>query len=212
MLNRIHSGFSLVELIIGMAIIAMLMALALPQYTTFISNSRLRATAEGITNGLNLARAEAVKRNGRVELAFTDDEPIEPLVNSITLATITTASGIPALTSNSWMVRAWVPTTSSYDFVEGKLGAEGSGKTGASGVIITPVTAGIFDGTVTFTGFGAMNSAQGISFQVTFPTAGACDTVATQGPLRCLNVNVTPGGQIRICDPKITAANDTRAC
>lgn len=202
MLKRIHNGFSLVELIVGLAILAMLMALGLPQYATFISNARLRATAEGITNGLNLARAEAVKRNGRVELVFTDDEPIEPLANTIT----------PSVSGANWMVRAWVPTTSSYDFVEGKLGAEGSGKTGASGVIVTPVTTGIFDGTVTFTGFGAMNSAQGISFQVTFPTAGACDTVAVQGPLRCLNVNVTPGGQIRICDPKITAANDTRAC
>ncbi len=202
MLNRIHSGFSLVELIIGMAIIAMLMALALPQYATFISNSRLRATAEGITNGLNLARAEAVKRNGRVELVFTDDEPIEPLVNVIT----------PAVTGANWIVRAWVPTTSSYDFVEGKLGAEGSGKTGVPGVQVATVTAGVYDGTVTFTGFGGLNTAQGISYQVTYPTAGACDTVATQGPLRCLNVNVTPGGQIRICDPKITDTKDTRAC
>lgn len=110
------------------------------------------------------------------------------------------------------MVRAWVPATNSYDFIEGKLGSEGSGKTGASGVTVTPVTAGIFDGTVSFTGFGALNSAQSITFQVTFPTAGACDTATTQGPLRCLNVAVSPGGQIRICDPKITAAKDTRAC
>lgn len=202
MLNRNHSGFSLVELIVGMAILAMLMALGLPQYATFISNARLRTNAEGINNGLNLARAEAVKRNSRVELVFTDDEPIEPLVNTVTAST----------TGSNWVVRAWVPATNSYDFIEGKLGAEGSGKTGATGVIVTPVTAGIFDGTVAFTGFGALNSAQSITFQVTYPTAGACDTVATQGPLRCLNVNVSPGGQIRICDPKITAATDTRAC
>lgn len=202
MLNRIHGGFSLVELIVGMAILAMLMALGLPQYATFISNARLRTTAEGINNGLNLARAEAVKRNSRVELVFTDDEPIAPLVNAMTAST----------TGSNWVVRAWIPATNSYDFVEGKLGAEGSGKTGIPGVTVTPVTAGIFDGTVAFTGFGSLSSAQSISFQVTYPTAGACDTVATQGPLRCLNVNVSPGGQIRICDPKITATGDTRAC
>lgn len=202
MLNRIHSGFSLVELIVGMAILAMLMALGLPQYATFISNARLRTTAEGINNGLNLARAEAVKRNSRVELVFTDDEPIAPLVNAMTAST----------TGSNWVVRAWIPATNSYDFIEGKLGAEGSGKTGIPGVTVTPVTAGIFDGTVAFTGFGSLSSAQSISFQVTYPTAGACDTVATQGPLRCLNVNVSPGGQIRICDPKITATGDTRAC
>lgn len=202
MLSRSHSGFSLIELVVGMAILAMLMALGLPQYATFISNARLRTTAEGITNGLNTARAEAVKRNSRVELVFTNDDPIEGLVNTLTAST----------TGANWVVRAWVPTTNSYDFVEGKLGAEGSGKTGVTGVTVTPVTAGIFDGTVAFTGFGALNSAQSISFQVTYPAAGACDTVATPGPMRCLNVNVSPGGQIRTCDPKITAAKDTRAC
>jgi type IV fimbrial biogenesis protein FimT len=207
MLNRIHSGFSLVELIIGMAIIAMLMALGLPQYATFISNSRLRATAEGISNGLNLARAEAVKRNSRVELVFTNDDPIEPLVN-----TVVPVATPPLLNGPNWVVRAWVPATNSYDFIEGKLGAEGSGKTGTPGVEVATVTAGAYNGTVTFTGFGGLNTAQSITYQVTYPTAGACDTVATQGPLRCLNVTVSPGGQIRICDPKITAANDTRAC
>ncbi len=202
MLNRIHSGFSLVELIIGLAIVALLMALGLPQYATFVSNARLRATAEGITNGLNLARAEAVKRNGRVELVFTTEEPIEGLVNTLA----------PEVDATNWVVRAWVPTTNSYDFVEGKLGAEGSGRTGVTGVTVTTTTPGVYNGTVAFTGFGALASGQPLSFAVTYPGGGACDTVATQGPMRCLNVNVSPGGQIRICDPKITAAKDTRAC
>jgi len=202
MLNRVHSGFSLVELIVGMAILALLMALGLPQYATFVSNARLRATAEGISNGLNLARAEAVKRNGRVELLFIDEEPIEPLVNVVA----------PVVNGPNWLVRAWVPTASAFDFVEGKLGAEGSGKTGTPGVEVSTVTPGVYDGTVTFTGFGALASGQPLSFEVTYSTAGACDTTATPGPMRCLNVNVTPGGQIRICDPKITAAKDTRAC
>lgn len=202
MLNRIHSGFSLIELIVGLAILGLLVALGVPQYSSFLANARLRATAEGITNGLNLARAEAVKRNGRVELLFTDDEPIEPLVNTV----------VPVVNAANWVVRAWVPTTSSYDFVEGKLGAEGSGKADTPGVTVTTTTPGIYDGTVTFTGFGALASGQPLSFIVTYPAGGACDTVATPGPMRCLNVNVTPGGQIRICDPKITAAKDTRAC
>lgn len=202
MLKRKHSGFSLIELIVGLAILAMLMALGLPQYATFISNARLRATAEGINNGLNLARAEAVKRNARVELLFTDEEPIEGLVNTVA----------PVVNGPNWMVRAWVATANAYDFVEGKFGTEGSGKTDTPGVTVTTTTPGVFDGTVSFTGFGALASGQPISFQVTYPAGGACDTVATPGPMRCLNVNVSPGGQIRICDPKITAAKDTRAC
>ncbi len=200
MLKRTHTGFSLIELIVGLAILGLLMALGVPQYATFISNSRLRATAEGVANGLNLARAEAVKRNARVELAFTDDEPLEALVNAMTAST----SGA------NWVVREWVPSTNSYNFVEGKSGAEGGGRSDGLGVLITPVTGGAYDGTTTFTGFGALNTAQSISFQVTYPSAGLC--AAAGGPLRCLNVNVSPGGQIRICDPNVVAANDTRAC
>ncbi|MBX9902972.1 MAG: GspH/FimT family pseudopilin [Burkholderiales bacterium] len=201
MLNRIHSGFSLIELIVGLAILASLMALGLPQYATFIANSRLRATAEGITNGLNLARAEAVKRNARVELVLTDEEPIEGLVNAL-----------PASTSGfNWVVREWVPATGAYNFIEGKVGAEGSGKSQGTGVVIASSSAdATYDGRIIFTGFGAMAIGQPISFQVTYPAAGAC--AAANGPLRCLNVNVSPGGQIRICDPKITDTKDTRAC
>jgi type IV fimbrial biogenesis protein FimT len=165
MLNRIHSGFSLIELIVGLAILASLMALGLPQYATFIANSRLRATAEGITNGLNLARAEAVKRNARVELVLTDEEPIEGLVNAL-----------PASTSGfNWVVREWVPATGAYNFIEGKVGAEGSGKSQGTGVVIASSSAdATYDGRIIFTGFGAMAIGQPISFQVTYPAAGAC--------------------------------------
>lgn len=201
MLNRTQRGFSLIELIVGLAIFGFLMALGMPQYATFIANSRLRATAEGITNGLNLARAEAVKRNARVELVLTNEEPIEALVNALPQAT----------NGYNWVVREWVPSTGSYNFIEGKVGAEGSGKTDGTGVVIASSSAdAAYDGRIIFTGFGAMTIAQPISFQVTYPGAGLC--AAANGPLRCLNVNVTPGGEIRICDPKVTAAKDTRAC
>lgn len=201
MLSRGHSGFSLIELIVGMAILAMLMALGIPQYATFISNARLRATAEGITNGLNLARAEAVKRNARVELVLTDEEPRNSLVNALP----------PSTSGTNWVVREWVPATSTYNFIEGKMGAEGSGKTGGTGVVVASSSAdATYDGRIIFTGFGASTIGQSISFQITYPGAGAC--AAASGPLRCLNINVSPGGQIRICDPKITDITDTRAC
>lgn len=199
MLNRTHAGFSLIELIVGLAILGLLMALGVPQYASFIANSRLRATTEGIVNGLNLARAEAVKRNARVELVLTNEEPIESLVNAL-----------PASTSGyNWVVREWVPATNSYNFIEGKVGAEGSGKTEGSSVVIASSSAdATYDGRVIFTGFGAMAIGQPVAFQFTNPSAGLC---APSGPMRCLNINISPGGQIRVCDP-LAPAKDTRAC
>lgn len=61
------SGFTLVELLIGVVILAMLTAIALPSYDVWMRNVQLRATAESVLNGLQLARSEAIKRNANVE-------------------------------------------------------------------------------------------------------------------------------------------------
>lgn len=66
-------GFSLVELMVGIAIMAVLASLALPSYKVWMQNSRIRATAESIQNGLQIARAEAVKRNLPVQFELSDD-------------------------------------------------------------------------------------------------------------------------------------------
>ncbi len=201
MLNfRAQSGYSLVELIVGLAVIALLISLGIPEYSKFIANARIRATTEGIATGLNLARAEAVKRNGRVEMVLTDDLPVEAQVNIIT----------PSTSGMNWMVREWAPATNSFNFIEGKLGAEGSGREEASVTLTSSSTDATYDGRVVFNGFGAMTIGQPVSFQFTYPVAGAC--AADGGPMRCLNINVSPGGQIRVCDPKVTDTKDTRAC
>lgn len=64
-------GFSLIELMVTVAVLAVGLALAAPALSTQIANYRLRAAAEGVLNGLNYARAEAVRRNSNV--SFTLD-------------------------------------------------------------------------------------------------------------------------------------------
>ncbi|MEO8304652.1 MAG: GspH/FimT family pseudopilin [Betaproteobacteria bacterium] len=61
-----NQGFTLVELIVAFAIFALLLALGMPSFTTFIRNSEVRSTAESISNGLRTARSEATRRNGPV--------------------------------------------------------------------------------------------------------------------------------------------------
>lgn len=64
-------GFSLVELMVVIAIIGLLLLVAFPAYMEWIQNSRIRTAAETIQNGLQLARVEAVRRNGTVEFVLS---------------------------------------------------------------------------------------------------------------------------------------------
>ena len=89
--------------------------------------------------------------------------------------------------------------------VDSRSGAEGS----ANAVVTVPGPA-VLPIAITFDGLGKPNLAQQAIIQITNPTGGACGTAA--GNLRCLNVTVAVGGQIKMCDPQVATAGDTRKC
>lgn len=66
------TGFTLIELMITIIIMAIVMAAAMPAYTVWIQNTHIRNAAESILNGLQRARAEAVARNVNVEFILND--------------------------------------------------------------------------------------------------------------------------------------------
>ena len=55
-------GFTLVELMVTVALIAIMMAIAAPGYVTFQRNSELTSLANGLLAAINTARGEAMKR------------------------------------------------------------------------------------------------------------------------------------------------------
>ena len=59
-------GFTLIELMVALAIAAILMLIAGPSFTTFLRNSEIRSTSESLLNGLKAATAEAANRNKTV--------------------------------------------------------------------------------------------------------------------------------------------------
>ena len=64
--------------------------------------------------------------------------------------------------------------------------------------------------TIRFDGLGKTNLPAAATIQVTNPTGGTCASVS--GNMRCLNVTVEVGGQIKMCDPNVTTAGDSRKC
>lgn len=70
--NRVL-GFGLIELMVAIAIMTVLATLALPSYRTWMQDTRIRTVAESVQNGLQIARAEAVKRNATINFSVTAD-------------------------------------------------------------------------------------------------------------------------------------------
>mgnify|MGYP001558473012 FL=1 len=66
----LQKGVSLIELMIGLVILGILLMVGLPSYSAWIQNTQIRTAAESILNGMQLARAEAVRRNTNVQLVF----------------------------------------------------------------------------------------------------------------------------------------------
>ena len=72
MLKRVRPvrGFTLIELVIAMAIAALLTMLALPMLTNWIADNQIQVGAESISSGLRAAMAAAVNRNENVEFVL----------------------------------------------------------------------------------------------------------------------------------------------
>ncbi|WP_417546107.1 GspH/FimT family pseudopilin [Marinobacter sp.] len=65
-------GFTLIELMVTLALVAVIAAFAIPSFTTMIANSRLVSTSNDIVGALSYARSEAIKTGRRVSVNPTD--------------------------------------------------------------------------------------------------------------------------------------------
>jgi type IV fimbrial biogenesis protein FimT len=66
-------GFTLLELMITVSVMAILLGLAVPTFTDIIRNNRLSAAANDLLHSTQVARSEAVKRQTPVVICATAD-------------------------------------------------------------------------------------------------------------------------------------------
>lgn len=191
------TGFTLIELMIAIAIAAILLALAMPSFRTFILNAQIRSATESMHAGLNLARTESLKRNARVSMW---------LVNGLSATCARSATG------TSWVVSVDNPanacSATSSSTAAPRLVQSRAGRDGSESVTVTAVNAG---GTaascITFNGFGGVE-----------PTCTGGDTpiarftfASSDASTRALQISVV-GGSIRTCNPAIINSNDPTFC
>jgi type IV fimbrial biogenesis protein FimT len=203
MLRAKQRGVSFIEIAIGLAILGIGIAWAIPNYSAWMQNTQIRNMAESIASGLQLARVEAIKRGSQVEFVLTDLAPTLPNQN-VQLGTIDSATG------TNWMVRAVLPIVAgvtTYSFVTGRSGVEGSANARVQSG--NAFFAGDLD-VVTFDRFGRVAAANA---DASGPIAKICvKSAALTTGARNLEINVSNGGQIKMCDPAVTDASDPRRC
>jgi len=62
------NGFSLIELMIVVALVAIMAGLAAPSFRSFISGQRVKTAASDVATAAVFARSEAIKRNANVTI------------------------------------------------------------------------------------------------------------------------------------------------
>ncbi|SEI48903.1 type IV fimbrial biogenesis protein FimT [Azotobacter beijerinckii] len=70
--RQAEHGFSLVELMVSLALLGILIAIAIPSYRSLIAEQRIRTTMADLHSALALVRSEAIKRNRSMTLTCDD--------------------------------------------------------------------------------------------------------------------------------------------
>jgi type IV fimbrial biogenesis protein FimT len=65
-----QAGVTIIELLIGITVLALLVGMGVPTFRSWIQNSQVRTAADTVLNGVQLARAEAIRRNKPVEFVL----------------------------------------------------------------------------------------------------------------------------------------------
>ncbi len=66
-------GFTLIELMVTLAVLGILLTVAVPNFQTFVMNGRMASQTNDLITALNLARSEAVRRAANVTVCASSN-------------------------------------------------------------------------------------------------------------------------------------------
>jgi len=193
MLPMRQRGFTIVEVLVSIGIVALVLMFAAPSAATWIQNTRLRTAAESVVTCLTTARLEAIKRNTVVSCQMTDPNStawnvcLYDAINNVCLTTTGAVLAQRDASEDNGITTLGIDTTASSS-------ALGSGYN--------------VPGSATFDSFGRLAStAPSNAMRVDIR-----NTQLANADERRLVVFITLGGQIHMCDPKLAYPANPQGC
>jgi type IV fimbrial biogenesis protein FimT len=98
-------GFTLIELMVTLTVLAILLTLAVPSFATLISNNRMSAQANELMGSLNLARAESIRRAQGVSVRASDNDNYALGWNVFADADLNGTAASPATSSDGSLLK-----------------------------------------------------------------------------------------------------------
>ena len=179
-------GFTLIELMVAIALLGLLITLSIPSFTSWIRNSQIRTVAEALQTGVRAAQAESVRRNRQVVMWFTNGDP--------------STGSAPAVGGKNWGLQTVAQFGETAEYITGgKLADIASAVSVANDMSSNAIC---FNSAGRLVANPSATGIIGADCQVpASPATAATFNITLTGADRPLRVLVQLGGQLRMCDP-----------
>ncbi|HQT27131.1 MAG TPA: GspH/FimT family pseudopilin, partial [Burkholderiales bacterium] len=192
-----QKGVSLIELLTGLAVLGLVLAIAIPNLSSWMQDAQIRSAAESLLSGVQVARAEAIRRNYQATFYLhgsggAADWCVDTSVQNA--SGNTDCNGHTGTSINK--VQSW----SGAQAKNARVGAS----TSATQDYSAPLTAGA--GLPTSVTFDAMGHVVGTGI-TRIDVINSSDSSA-----RRLVIIVSPYGLVRLCDPALSLTSNPQGC
>ncbi len=171
-----HKGFTLIELMVTIAVLVILLTIAVPSFQYIINSMRMNSEINVLQGNMNFARSEALKRGQNVYVCPSANSSA-PVPVCITASPLDWSSG--------WVVYVGAPipsaATQTLRISSGVThGDTLTGGTAPGPVVFSPIGYGLFTGTVSL---HDSNDDQNLRRCITFATGTT--SIKTGAPPTC---------------------------
>jgi len=199
-------GVTMIEVMVTIAIIATVVAIGIPGLSAWMQNAQVKATAESVLTGLQLARGEAVRQNVRTRFQLANPN-----------GTGCSSMGCWTIITDSLTAPGTFPTANQVQ----TAGAQESGTNARLGVSTATLAASNCCATAITAGTGmSTNPLPGVVFNafgqvVTDASVTKITRIDVSNPSapdsRRLVIMISSSGMAKLCDPSFPSSN-SRGC